>query len=631
MIKRIVLLLTIILSSVVLSPVYAHCELVRGAVSELIGKSFAGSSIPRTINRTLNVRPNELASALTSIGANAGLNASSQGVLMILGQLNYSAQKLRIESYEDSLNVAEQALEFLSKQSQGVISQDTLMLDSGVRLSRSILRLQAEYIRDVSHWQMLAQKYLYSERLDDLDGADIRRALEVISRIKLYKNDASQIFGQESFKDIETFFVLIADEAASGRYGIDIKKLFRARWNDGDSSYLVLGNGEFGTPSASESVVIEYSGGSGGALPPTGKVFGFDEWDDDPEKIFGFPITSSKSKELTHNDKQAALRAITVNLIGLDEVKSLHRKFVQRFMDHESNPFMELFDIERTADGINVVIGEERARALGIADVIPVRSEELSGLQQGKALADNEDLRKLLGNGEGKKSFVAFSSPLDLQSPADLVFQTEVSFALQKSFPNSRILRDRYTKRTRTNVQHLGQEKLGAGKHYLALVAKKSFDVKEQNAINDISEDLEDAGVRVVDVDLGEAIPEDPRDKVIVITGHSDEKLSEYIDYLGNNGVFKNKIVMLNSCNKELTPAMVERITGAYGAKGVLMHEGLVHTGKLSNFYRDFSAAFASSDGDDLIGVVKGLMQKEELNVIWSICKNWLRENRTYG
>ena len=76
---------------------------------------------------------------------------------------------------------------------------------------------------------------------------------------------------------------------------------------------------------------------------------------------------------------------------------------------------------------------------------------------------------------------------------------------------------------------------------------------------------------------------------------------------------------------------MVEKITGSYGAKGVLMHEGIIHTSALTNFYKEFSEKLRSEAEGNLVTTVKSLMQKVGLNAIWSICWSWVAEASIHG
>jgi hypothetical protein len=64
---------------------------------------------------------------------------------------------------------------------------------------------------------------------------------------------------------------------------------------------------------------------------------------------------------------------------------------------------------------------------------------------------------------------------------------------------------------------------------------------------------------------------------VIVFTGHKGPDLFDYIDKLGVAGVIKGKIVLLLSCGDQISTLRASGILRAFGAKGVLVVDGLIH------------------------------------------------------
>ncbi|OWK25049.1 hypothetical protein AJ87_15020 [Rhizobium yanglingense] len=122
---------------------------------------------------------------------------------------------------------------------------------------------------------------------------------------------------------------------------------------------------------------------------------------------------------------------------------------------------------------------------------------------------------------------------------------------------------------------------------------------------------------------------------VIVITGHSDEALENFIDRLGEKGYLKNNLVVLQSCGNALSPRLVSKINGQYGAsatfhypKKILEQDALAHT---------LSVIGDVVSGKNLFGrVVRDRAARPEkpwgqaMDGVWTICE-LLEEGLIWG
>jgi hypothetical protein len=96
--------------------------------------------------------------------------------------------------------------------------------------------------------------------------------------------------------------------------------------------------------------------------------------------------------------------------------------------------------------------------------------------------------------------------------------------------------------------------------------------VEQYNVIKNIQDYLKDAKVHVV----GDLKPSSETN-VLVLTGHKETDFVDYVDALGQNGVFRNHIVAMASCYEAGDEALNTRIIQRYGAKAVFFFDSRIN------------------------------------------------------
>lgn len=203
----------------------------------------------------------------------------------------------------------------------------------------------------------------------------------------------------------------------------------------------------------------------------------------------------------------------------------------------------------------------------------------------------------------------------------------EFAFALQSNFPSARIYRDPLSDETDKRVGKLNHFVVKTPQDLIAVIAPETFGVN-QTAIHNIEEVLREQGVQVSEFQNGSISSWDGGEGkgVIVITGHSNEEMANFIRAVGKAGYFRNNYVLFNSCETELTRKMITQINSEYGAVATFAHQGTIEASKVNLFINDLISRVLANEsqqhirsfGDFLIGSLR----KYGLNGLWTLCFN---------
>jgi hypothetical protein len=113
---------------------------------------------------------------------------------------------------------------------------------------------------------------------------------------------------------------------------------------------------------------------------------------------------------------------------------------------------------------------------------------------------------------------------------------------------------------------------------------------------------------------------------VIVITGHSDKSLEAFIDHLASKGYLKNNLVILQSCGNELSPRLVAKINGKYGAAGTFHYPEKIFEEDALKHTKDVLQS-AVKPGGVFGRIVRDRAAKPSkhfdgsMNGVWTICR----------
>jgi hypothetical protein len=145
---------------------------------------------------------------------------------------------------------------------------------------------------------------------------------------------------------------------------------------------------------------------------------------------------------------------------------------------------------------------------------------------------------------------VLFSAPLQVRTSSPLTKALdEKLFALQLSYPDTIIVRDPLTADTSARVAKLQELSARWPRKMSAIVADKSFNVRDGKLLQNIASELRSDGVDVTTF-TRDAVPliDKQGGVVIAISGHTSTELAVFVRSLGNRSFLKDNIVIFMSC-----------------------------------------------------------------------------------
>lgn len=100
------------------------------------------------------------------------------------------------------------------------------------------------------------------------------------------------------------------------------------------------------------------------------------------------------------------------------------------------------------------------------------------------------------------------------------------------------------------------------------LIPEKSFPVKDFGLIGRIKANLSAAGIVLIETPQQMV----PIPNVLIVSGHNDDALIEYLTGLGEQGLLKDKVILLNTCYADGNPNLLHDIIQKYEPKAVYLH-----------------------------------------------------------
>lgn len=275
-------------------------------------------------------------------------------------------------------------------------------------------------------------------------------------------------------------------------------------------------------------------------------------------------------------------------------------EFLSSELAANSSPEMPLFAVVKR--------GQQYILNFGGHSVIRLSDAEFKVLQGGSALPPEHPLSKAIAS--SSRPLLFYTNPLTIQ-------HADVVHALQKSYPDALFIKDPYSAETKQHYQAITTLKTGSG--VVAVVAEDSFAVKDYKLIQNIEDDLRTRGIDVVSFKNGSIQWKESGGKlVLVITGHIDEHLAEFVHALGRAGVLKDNFVLFNACRAPLSSEMAGYITSRYGASAVYTFDSVIKPEDLEPVLRDLPTQ--NDDSKPFIELWRDDVRRHKLNGSWTIC-----------
>ena len=230
---------------------------------------------------------------------------------------------------------------------------------------------------------------------------------------------------------------------------------------------------------------------------------------------------------------------------------------------------------------------------------IALNAADLARLKSGQPLPDAHLASQAL-NAQGRKPLLSFGNAFTEKPTTQRDSMDAVLFHLQRAYPNALILRSRLTSVTMTKASALVHHPHPPASDVIAVVPEKeSFKVDDRNIVANIRSSLTGKGMIVEDVPAGAtwSWKHGTGKTVLVVTGHSTEALRDYVSYLGEKGVFRDNLVVLNSCGTVVTREIAEAINVEYGAVATMVFQGKIGASDVEDFLISLANGLATPDG----------------------------------
>lgn len=253
------------------------------------------------------------------------------------------------------------------------------------------------------------------------------------------------------------------------------------------------------------------------------------------------------------------------------------RKQSQLYVDRSRTSLEKMTDENHVF--FDVVLGLPNLRLSFSDTVITFSMYDLSDILNGRTLSAEHPLSVYLNKNRGR-SFVIHKHEMMQTNKSYTGFVDRFSFGLVEAYPDITFFRDPPDTTIKEHIKKITTSifRDTSNVHFFIDDAE-SFKTTDWKTIQNAEVELKENGAVEGNfhfVTKGATLSYHAADGklIIVITGHIDEKLTEFIDYLGDANVFKGNYVMLNVCNQPPTSAVVERIVKLHGAIGVFSFKG---------------------------------------------------------
>ncbi|MBY5400950.1 hypothetical protein [Rhizobium leguminosarum] len=186
---------------------------------------------------------------------------------------------------------------------------------------------------------------------------------------------------------------------------------------------------------------------------------------------------------------------------------------------------------------------------------------------------------------ETDKSLVLWAHPMMQKQGTAREATMRFAHALSRAYPNLNVVIDDPNPRVPELAQKVAKLTISPKDVFVVIDPTVKFTGALSDELEDIKSKIGVDNVVFFNGTEKNLEPADHERAVIVITGHADEALERFIDRLGEKGYLKNNLVVLQSCGNALSPRLVSKINGQYGASAtfhypekILEQDALAHT-----------------------------------------------------
>jgi hypothetical protein len=312
----------------------------------------------------------------------------------------------------------------------------------------------------------------------------------------------------------------------------------------------------------------------------SGEVFGFLE--DDSTR---FALARSKAPELWVLDQQDR---VVQRIKGTPAVEQFYEAGRRIAAKHSDKGAFFLYASPAAADVSGTVVLQ-----IGPETITVPRTEFDNFVQSGGGLSKLEEMIGT-GTGERRALFVldrgifgatAESGATDVASASAM----RLAVALRTRY---RGVADVFLARDARTALENARKPLPIAKP-ADLAVYTAPDVTDLGTIDNLRKPLTRAGIRVVDGAAGYAAV--PGTNVIIITGHRDQPLSDFLQRLKRDGVLAGKVVAVVSCYEPGVEALQSGLmTGPGRASGVLFYSGVINPIAVQPVMRELSRIVGS-------------------------------------
>jgi len=137
---------------------------------------------------------------------------------------------------------------------------------------------------------------------------------------------------------------------------------------------------------------------------------------------------------------------------------------------------------------------------------------------------------------------------------------------LKQRYPKIRVIVDDEMQDAKKNFASI--KPISNPKEVGLMIPDDSFEIKDFGLIRRIKSNLSQSGIILINSPAEiRSIP-----NILVIAGHNDNSLREYLTNLGEQGLLRDKVVLLNTCYDSGNPNLIHELIAKYGPKGVFLH-----------------------------------------------------------
>ena len=327
--------------------------------------------------------------------------------------------------------------------------------------------------------------------------------------------------------------------------------------------------------------------------------------------VSGFASTKTASElYVRQNDALFALRREKQNgrvtLLEGAEAEQAFQAHCRAQIRRYSRPGFRLANLLRVEGGYRILMKDHSVR---------LTNAEVALLERGERLPHEHALSRAIRR---DPSFVSYSHPFMARPGRHRSEADRLAFAIQRSYPEAHVFKDDLSAETENRVRAVTGFVIDDPGKVLVLKAESSFGVTDAQIVNDIASELADAGIQVEEFAEDAKAKTGERRLVVVISGHIDEKLAEFVRRVGSAGYFQGNVIVFNSCASDLNSQLVHEMNTRYGAVATYRYEGKIPAVEIQEILMKLKDTIHQQP--KLEEIWKGFVREGGLNGVWNVC-----------